>query len=337
MSSIFGRAIIVPKTNKSGGALAAGDVVVIDSANDNAVTTTTTGGTTVTVGVVVEENGIANDGTGRVQFGGHVALVNVDASVTRGNYGKTHTVAKQATDAGAARIVGTFCLFTTGGTTPEADLFTQPDASSAAGSVATDAIWDAAGDSVVGTGANTAARRKNNESASVAPTVNEDSGDGYAIGSRWLDTTAGREYVCFDASVGAAVWNETTGATVSETFLTSDVNMPSANTFYDGPTVTPASGTYLIMGSITIIYGGGGSDFTAKLLAGSTILHSVMTETTIAGGSFTLAVFGYATVNGSEAIKIQAADNGTNCTIKATATTNGTTNKQTKIVLLRVA
>lgn len=158
MASIFGRAIVVVKTNKSGGSLAKGDVVIVDSSNDNAVTTTTSGGTTITVGVVIEENGIASNASGRVQFGGHVGLVNVNASVTRGHYGYTHTVAKQAADAGASRIVGTFCLFTTGGTTPEADLFSQPDGSSATGNVATDAIWDAAGDLVQGTGANTAAK-----------------------------------------------------------------------------------------------------------------------------------------------------------------------------------
>ncbi len=158
MASIAGRAVIVTKTNKSGGALAKGDVVVVDSANDNAVTTTTAGATTVTVGVVVVENGIANNASGRVQFGGHVALVNVNASVTRGHYGATHTVAKQATDAGASRVVGTCMIFTTGGTTPEADLFTQPDASSATGNMATDALWDAKGDMALGTGANTGAK-----------------------------------------------------------------------------------------------------------------------------------------------------------------------------------
>lgn len=158
MASIFGRATVMTKTNKSGGALAKGDVVVIDTSNDNAVTTTTSAGTTAQVGVVVEENGIANNASGRVAFGGHVSLVNVNASVTRGHYGTTHTVAKQATGAGASRVVGSFCQFTTGGTTPEADLFTQPDASSATGDMATDALWDTAGDIAVGTGANTAAR-----------------------------------------------------------------------------------------------------------------------------------------------------------------------------------
>ena len=46
--------------------------------------------------------------------------------------------------------------------------------------------------------------------ATVAPTVNEDSGDGYSVLSRWADITADKEYVCLDATVAAAVWVETT-------------------------------------------------------------------------------------------------------------------------------
>lgn len=56
---------------------------------------------------------------------------------------------------------------------------------------------------------------KSNLSAAVAPTANDDSGDGYAIGSRWTDTTAKKEYVCLDATVAAAVWTETTVQDVS--------------------------------------------------------------------------------------------------------------------------
>jgi hypothetical protein len=52
--------------------------------------------------------------------------------------------------------------------------------------------------------------QKRNMGASTAPGTGDDSGDGYAVGSRWFDTTADKEYVCLDASVGAAVWKETT-------------------------------------------------------------------------------------------------------------------------------
>ena len=53
---------------------------------------------------------------------------------------------------------------------------------------------------------------KANLVASVAPTANEDSGDGYAVGSVWIDTTADKAYICADATVAAAVWKETTVA-----------------------------------------------------------------------------------------------------------------------------
>ncbi|MCK5481663.1 MAG: hypothetical protein KAJ06_10970, partial [Gammaproteobacteria bacterium] len=48
--------------------------------------------------------------------------------------------------------------------------------------------------------------------ATIAPTVNDDSNAGYSIQSRWSNITADTEYVCLDATVGAAVWTETTGA-----------------------------------------------------------------------------------------------------------------------------
>lgn len=40
----------------------------------------------------------------------------------------------------------------------------------------------------------------------TAPTVNDDSLDGYAVGSWWLDTTNDVAYVCLDATATAAVW-----------------------------------------------------------------------------------------------------------------------------------
>lgn len=50
----------------------------------------------------------------------------------------------------------------------------------------------------------------NNLSATVAPTVNDDADDGYAVGSKWYDTTNDEAYTCLDATVGAAVWVQTT-------------------------------------------------------------------------------------------------------------------------------
>lgn len=47
---------------------------------------------------------------------------------------------------------------------------------------------------------------KNNYSATTNPTVNDDSGDGYSIGSVWINTTLNRVYILELATVGAASW-----------------------------------------------------------------------------------------------------------------------------------
>jgi hypothetical protein len=46
----------------------------------------------------------------------------------------------------------------------------------------------------------------NNLTATSAPTVNDDSGDGYAVGSRWLWAARGQEWVALSVSSGASVW-----------------------------------------------------------------------------------------------------------------------------------
>ena len=62
------------------------------------------------------------------------------------------------------------------------------------------------------TGEGTYEAIKSNMEASAAPATSDDSDSGYAIGSRWLDTTSGEEYVCLDATAEAAVWVETTAS-----------------------------------------------------------------------------------------------------------------------------
>jgi len=60
------------------------------------------------------------------------------------------------------------------------------------------------------TAAETYETLKSNLGASTAPGATDDSNASYAVGSRWIDTTADKEYVCLDATVSSAVWTETT-------------------------------------------------------------------------------------------------------------------------------
>ena len=50
------------------------------------------------------------------------------------------------------------------------------------------------------------------------PTVSDDVDLGFAVGSRWYNTTGDEEFVLVDATDGAAVWKSTTEGSVAETF-----------------------------------------------------------------------------------------------------------------------
>lgn len=52
---------------------------------------------------------------------------------------------------------------------------------------------------------------KNNYNATADPTMNDDSGDGYSVGSTWINITDDKAFVCLDASVGAATWEQISG------------------------------------------------------------------------------------------------------------------------------
>ena len=49
----------------------------------------------------------------------------------------------------------------------------------------------------------------NKTDATSAPTTGDDSGDGYSVGSVWIDVTNDKSYVCVDSTSSAAVWKET--------------------------------------------------------------------------------------------------------------------------------
>jgi hypothetical protein len=152
MGNPFGRNTVIALTNKSGGSVAAGDFVYIDTTNNDSFTTGTT--SAYTKGIGIAQQTIASNAVGLVLIDGYAALVNVNASVTRGNFLKSHTVVKQGTDAGASRIAGTCGMFLTGGTTPDAIIW-QPDLG--AGSGLSDPMTTR-GDVIVRDSSNTTAR-----------------------------------------------------------------------------------------------------------------------------------------------------------------------------------
>ncbi len=70
-----------------------------------------------------------------------------------------------------------------------------------------------------------------------APVATDDSDAGFGVGSRWQDTTNDEDYVLLDATVGAAVWVVTTGATILY-----EIFIPFGNTINDnGTTIFPGT------------------------------------------------------------------------------------------------
>lgn len=49
----------------------------------------------------------------------------------------------------------------------------------------------------------------NNFSATANPTITNDTGSGYAVGSVWINTSTDECFVCTDATAGAAIWQKT--------------------------------------------------------------------------------------------------------------------------------
>ena len=92
---------------------------------------------------------------------------------------------------------------------------TDATATSAANVAAAGAIMDSdftANGTMERTGAGGYETILNNRSAITDPGTGDDSGDGYAIGSRWINVTLDKEFVCLDNTLTTAVWKEVTGS-----------------------------------------------------------------------------------------------------------------------------
>ena len=123
-----------------------------------------------------------------------------------------------------------------------------------------------------GTVTNPAGGLLNKYDATTAPAVTDDSGDGYSVGSIWVDVTGDAAYICVDASVGAAVWNPfDAGGTVGPATFTSG-GTTSSTGGYDYRAFT-SGGTLVVAtdGVVDLLLvgggGGGGGYYSAAVVA----------------------------------------------------------------------
>ena len=79
---------------------------------------------------------------------------------------------------------------------------------------------------------------KNNLAASTNPGVSDDSTAGYAVGSKWINTTSDEAFICLDSTGAAAVWSSmTTTDAVDAQDLVIEARKGSAGTITAGNVV----------------------------------------------------------------------------------------------------
>lgn len=130
----------------------------------------------------------------------------------------------------------------------------------------------------------------------------------------------------------------------AESFLTSDVSLSTANTFADATSVTLSSGTWLVMGQLTVSANNTDQRVTAKLSDGGTgtvysSSEASSNKITNSTGYVSISLSAIIQVSASTAvIKTSAASTTSSSTIIATPGDNnsGTTNKATSIRAIKL-
>lgn len=164
--------------------------------------------------------------------------------------------------------------------------------------------------------------------------VNADIASGAAIAKAKL---ASLDIVNADVDSAAAISVSKLAITNSMSHITSDVTMTSANTFYDGPSVSCVAGTWFLASSITL-NPAQADQFTAKLWDGTTSFDATQVYTPTANAPLCIRLVAIVSPAVTTTYKISVAAQSTANTIKATPPSNSTglTNLASGVVAIRI-
>lgn len=134
------------------------------------------------------------------------------------------------------------------------------------------------------------------------------------------------------------------GVTASEGVLSANVTMTTANTFYDGPTLSLAAGTYVLTASITVKSANATAQrVTAKLWDGTTVYASseaaAPSQGTSTAGYINLLLVGMITLAATTTVKVSATSTAASSVLLATPGDNatGATNTAANLVAMKIA
>jgi hypothetical protein len=174
----------------------------------------------------------------------------------------------------------------------------------------------------------------------------------------WQDVSeTGTSFTFDNASIKALVTGATgaqgaqgpqgaagTSVTASSSSLTADVTMTTAGTWYNGPSVTLQSGTYLIIGQATVASPTNTAHrFTSRISNESTTYYvEAQQSTAAAGGSVrataTATMVTTVTLGAQTNLRIEATSTQNTCLLKAEATDNSSlADRATSIIAVKIA
>lgn len=154
-------------------------------------------------------------------------------------------------------------------------------------------------------------------------------------------------------NIGATVTHNLTAGSLAnvisalsyeQAFLTGDVTLTSAGTFYDGPSISCVAGTWLVSGSVIVLNSSSGGNATAvaKLWDGTTAYKAGEQTHTVDNASITFSFAAVVVLGSTTTLKISVTHHTTSGTAgKILATplndNTGLTNKASSITAVRIA
>jgi hypothetical protein len=112
--------------------------------------------------------------------------------------------------------------------------------------------------------------------------------------------------------------------------------MTTANTFYDGPSLSLAAGTWLLHSTITLGGGTGIDDFTSKLWDGTSVYASTQTSQSI-GFENSHSLTAIVTLSGTTTVKVSATCTVGSKTMRKACANNGAGNNASTLTAVQLA
>jgi hypothetical protein len=155
-----------------------------------------------------------------------------------------------------------------------------------------------------------------------------------------LSSPTGGQVLGYSSALSKWVNQNQAGVAATQTSaqLGADVTMTSANTFYDGPTITVSPGTWLLVGEITgYTTVNSITQWTAKLWDGTNVVSSVQATQENDSSVINLPLSALVTITTTTTYKISAANSSAGATIKAATLNNSAGNNASRLNAIQLS